>query len=100
MTCPTCCRDMPALTAHGTPRKFCQSACAARNTRARATKRDMYAEEVEHLLSFGTPIPAILKALGVTPSALSKALYREGRTDLANPIARYQWKMRRAQVAA
>lgn len=48
-----------------------------------AKVRDYYAEEVDFLVSCGESAHAILERLGVTGVALNRALYREGRNDLA-----------------
>lgn len=93
-TCPGCGNQMPELTQHGNPRKYCTQGCAARHTRARQKKRDMYADEVEHLTSLGMSPHAIAKALDTTPSNLARALYREGRNDLAHPFERAAWAAR------
>lgn len=59
-------------------------------------KGPIYVEEVVFLRSCGTSDHEILHALHVTPAALSRALYREGRKDLAAPFARIQWRERSA----
>ena len=100
LTCPACGDPMPPLTNKGTPRTVCSGRCAG-NLRGGSTKvRDLYADEAEHLLAFGTPIPAVCKALNATPSALARALYREHRPDLANQFERYAYHQRRTERAA
>lgn len=57
--------------------------------------RDYYLEEVVFLKSCGTSDNQILTRLNVTPTALAKALEREGRQDLARPF----WAIRRRMMA-
>jgi hypothetical protein len=49
-------------------------------------KRDYYAEEVEHMLSMGSSPAQAAEQLGLHPASLARALYREGRDDLARPV--------------
>jgi ribosomal protein L37E len=52
------------------------------------TRRDAYAEEVEFLRSCGLGDGEILRRLNTTATALSRALYRADRPDLARPFER------------
>lgn len=54
----------------------------------------IYVEEVEFLRSCGISDLEVLTSLHVTASTLARALYREGRADLANPFARIDQKER------
>ena len=100
LTCPACGNTMTPLTTKGTPRKFCSQACPGKIHGGQRKIRDLYADEAEHLLSFGTPIPAVCKALHATPGTLARALYREHRPDLANQFERYAYHQRRTERAA
>lgn len=53
-----------------------------------AKVRDYYAEEVEHLTSFGLHPEATAARIGVSVQTLARALYREQRPDLARPFER------------
>jgi uncharacterized paraquat-inducible protein A len=57
--------------------------------------RDYYLEEVTFLRSCGVSDAEILTRLNVSPTALAKALEREGRQDLARPF----WAIRRRLMA-
>lgn len=57
---------------------------------------DVYVEEVVFLRSCGSSDRAILTALGVSAAALSRALYRADRADLARPFNRIQRQERRS----
>lgn len=51
-----------------------------------AKVRDYYAEETEHLLSSGSSPEQLCAQLGLHPASLARALYREGRDDLARKV--------------
>ena len=48
------------------------------------TPGDVVLAEVEHMLSCGSSPAAIVRSLDMTPAAVTKALRRRGRHDLAN----------------
>jgi hypothetical protein len=87
MTAPSCkwCGGPipPSAYKLSAPRVYCSRECDI----ARRTKRDYYAEEVEHLATLGTSPALILRQLGVKPANLERALHRAGRHDLAALIA-------------
>ena len=93
MNCPVCRQPMSPLTLRGEPRKVCSRTCAGRVGHPK--RRDVYAEEVEDLRSYGSSPEDILTALGLKPGTLSRALYREGRADLAHPFDRIAWAQRK-----
>ena len=98
-TCPVCGQNMPPLNRDGQPRTYCGRVCS-RKGEGKPKVRDMYADEAEHLLSFGTPVATVCKALGVAPGALARAMRRERRPELACPFERYERTLRREQARA
>jgi len=54
----------------------------------RATKRELFIRDVEHLASFGIRIDSVAHQLGMKPDALEKRLERYGRKDLLRKIGR------------
>ena len=60
-----------------------------------AKTRHELAEDVEFMLETDHPLRVVAR-LGRKPSAVARALYREGRPDLARPFARIDQRQRRA----
>ncbi len=61
--------------------------------------RDILVEEVSWLMDSGDRPLGIAARLKKSPATISRALYRAGRNDLAQPFASLDRKARRAQEA-
>ena len=96
MTCPVCRQPMTPTNRRGEPRKVCSRTCASIVGRPKV--RGVYAEEVEDMRAYGTSPASILAALDVTAANLTRALYREGRPDLAHQFGRLAWAERKARA--
>jgi hypothetical protein len=60
-----------------------------------AKTRHLLAEDVEFMLTSDHPL-RIAERVGRTPSTIARALYREGRPDLAQPFDEIEYERRKA----